>query len=67
MSDEISQLRKAFQDLSKSLDYPRKKEIEVYDTLIRPLEIIINAANKNTKPDFLEKGGALKVFLYLSG
>ena len=59
MSDEISQLRKAFQDLSKSLDYPLKKEIEVYDTLIRPLEIIINAANDPES----EETKTIKIFI----
>ena len=59
MSDEISQLRKAFQDLTKSLDYPRKKEIEVYDTLIRPLEIIINAANDPES----EESKTIKIFI----
>ena len=59
MSDEISQLRKAFQDLSKSLDYPRKKEIEVYNTLIRPLEIIINAANDPES----EESKTIKIFI----
>jgi len=59
MSDEISQLRKAFQDLSNSLDLPRKKEIEVYDILIRPLEIIINAANDPES----EESKTIKIFI----
>jgi hypothetical protein len=59
MYDDISKLRKAFLDLSTSLDYSRKKEIEVYDTLIRPLEIIINAANDPES----EESKIIKIFI----
>ena len=59
MSAEISELRKAFQDLSKSLDYSRKKEIEVSDYIIRPIEIIINAANDPES----EESKTIKIFL----
>ena len=59
MSDEISILRKAFQDLSRSLDYSRKKEIEVSDYIIRPVEIIINAANDPES----EESKTVKIFI----
>ena len=59
MSDEISKLRKAFQDLSRSLDYSRKKEIEVSDYIIRPVEIIINAANDPES----EESKTIKIFI----
>jgi hypothetical protein len=59
MSDEISKLRKAYQDLINSHDYPRKKQLEVNDTIVRPLEIIINAA----KDPESEESKTIKIFI----
>jgi len=44
MDEKIQKLRKAFQELIKSLGYSKERETEVYNTVIRPLEILIEAA-----------------------
>lgn len=43
MSDDIQKLKEYFEQLSQSLNYSKERKNEVYNTVVRPLEIIIKA------------------------
>jgi len=44
MSDDLSKLKKEFERFSESSNYSQEKKNELYNTIIRPLEILIKAS-----------------------
>lgn len=44
MSDEILNIKKEFERLSESLNYSQEKKNELYNSIVRPLEIFIKAS-----------------------